>query len=108
MVLKPPNYRKDAVPSTRGWHHPRTGELLVSQPLSHQDVWEYLNTSQIKEAPVLTPPAAPEVLIEASPVDYNSMTKAELVQLAADNGHTVDGRLKKNELIDTVKNLLTE
>jgi hypothetical protein len=104
MALTPPSFRKDAVPSTRGWHHPRTGELLVSRPLSHQEVWDYLNPSQVKEA--VAP--APEVLIEASPVDYNSMTKAELVQLAADNGHEVDGRLKKSELIDTVQNLLTE
>jgi len=99
MALTPPNYRKDAVPSSRGWHHPRTGELLVSQPIPPNEVAEYLNPK---------PKAPAEVLIEASPVDYNSMTKAELVQLASDNGHTVDGRLKKSDLIDTVQNLLTE
>lgn len=29
----PPNWQKDAVPSARGWRHPRTGELLVSVKL---------------------------------------------------------------------------
>lgn len=26
----PPNHCKDAVPSPRGWRHPKTGELLVA------------------------------------------------------------------------------
>ena len=34
MAISPPNYQKDAIPTTRGWTHPRTGELLVSMKLT--------------------------------------------------------------------------
>ena len=41
-MITPPNHQKDAVPSKRGWHHPRTNELLVSRPLTQEQIDEYL------------------------------------------------------------------
>ena len=28
-MLQPPSWQKDALPTGRGWAHPRTGELLL-------------------------------------------------------------------------------
>jgi len=41
-MISPPNHQKDALPSRQGWRHPRTGELLVSRPLSEEQINEYL------------------------------------------------------------------
>ena len=30
MAITPPAFQKDAVPSLKGWHHPKTNELLKS------------------------------------------------------------------------------
>ena len=40
--MQPPNYQRDAIPTTRGWVHPRTGELLVSRKMSEAAINEYL------------------------------------------------------------------
>lgn len=50
-MLTPPAFKKDAVPSTRGWHDPNTGELLTSRPMSQADVDEY-NGVVIPDLPV--------------------------------------------------------
>ena len=42
-MISPPNHQKDALPSRQGWRHPRTSELLVSRPLSEEQIEEYIN-----------------------------------------------------------------
>lgn len=37
-MIKAPSWCKDAVPSTKGWHHPRTCELLKSQSFTQEQV----------------------------------------------------------------------
>ena len=44
-MISPPNHQKDALPSRQGWRHPTTGELLVSRPLSEEQIDEYLYTA---------------------------------------------------------------
>ena len=44
-MISPPNHRKDALPSRQGWRHPRTSELLVSKPLSEEQIDEYLRAA---------------------------------------------------------------
>jgi len=41
-MLQPPSWQKDALPTGRGWAHPRTGELLKSTKLSTADINDYL------------------------------------------------------------------
>ena len=50
MAIAPPNWKKDALPTARGWAHPRTGEILKSQKISEADINEYLG---VPEAPVI-------------------------------------------------------
>lgn len=59
----PPNWQKDAIPSIRGWHHPRTNELLVSTRLTQEFVDSYLRKCQTAEPEVeqITVQSEPEV-----------------------------------------------
>jgi hypothetical protein len=52
MALKPGP--KGAIPTTRGWMHPRTGELLKSQRITQEQLDEYNGVQMIAEpAPVV-------------------------------------------------------
>ena len=45
---------KGAIPTTRGWVHPRTGELLKSQRITQEQLDEYNGVQMIAEpAPVV-------------------------------------------------------
>lgn len=64
-MIQPPNYKKNAVPSPRGWRHPRTGELLKKVRLSEQEINEYLLAQGSISAP------EPEVVeIEEEELEY--------------------------------------
>ena len=41
----PPSYQKDAVMDSRGWRHPRTGELLVAKKFSDSAIAIYYKSS---------------------------------------------------------------
>ena len=69
-MIQPPNYKKNAVPSPRGWRHPRTGELLKKVKLTEQEINEYLLAQGSISAP------EPEV-VETEYTD-NDITVEEL------------------------------
>ena len=48
MAISPPGWKPDAIPSSNGWRHPHTGELLKSQSISAAEIQEYMGheTSQ--------------------------------------------------------------
>ena len=50
-MISPPNHQKDALPSRQGWRHPRTSELLVSRPLSEEQIDEYLRAAAQEHEP---------------------------------------------------------
>lgn len=124
-MLKPPAWAKDAKPTTRGWIHPRTGELLISRKHSDREVTEYMMAKL--DAPVITASevSEPEVVIEADPVieeaapeaeslieadpvqqhpDHWSMTKAQLVEHAAEvHGIELDPTLTKAKMIEAIE-----
>ena len=52
MAIAPPNWKKDALPTARGWAHPRTGEILKSQKISEADINDYLGVP-MNEPPVI-------------------------------------------------------
>lgn len=58
--LMPPRYCPDAIPTPRGWVHPRTGELLVSM--------KGLNVAALQNKPVSVAELIAEVKAEAVPV----------------------------------------
>lgn len=59
MLKKGP---KGAVPTTRGWINPQTGELLKSQRITQEQLDEYNGVQVLVEpAPVIEPETEPEM-----------------------------------------------
>ena len=109
-MLKPPAWAKEAKPTTRGWVHPRTNELLVSRKHSDREIEEYYLAKAASDAPAPEPiiEADPEpvvedtaeMLIEAEP-DYTGMTKADLAEHAAVVwGIELDTSMTKAQMIE--------
>ena len=119
-MLHPPSWQKDALPTGRGWAHPRTGELLKATRISTADINDYLG---IPKAPVAAAPAPVpdvheepaggmetaiaegdqmEMLLEADPINLNNMTKLELETYGRTMGIELDRRKSKAELINTL------
>lgn len=117
-MLKPPAWAKEAKPTTRGWVHPRTNELLVSRKHSDREIEEYYLAKAASDAPAPAPAPAPEpepiieadpepvvedtaeMLIEAEP-DYTGMTKADLAEHAAAVwGIELDTSMTKAQMIE--------
>ena len=100
-MIQPPAYKKNAVPSLRGWRHPRTGELLKKTKLSEKEINEYLLSQGTISAP------EPEVIeiiedevIETvedinDEIDLDSMTKNELIALAEEWNVEIDPKATK-------------
>ena len=64
MAIKPPAFAKDAVPSKKGWHHPKTNELLKSTRHTQEQLDEFFGPAKpatvvvdefITPAPVVVP-----------------------------------------------------
>ena len=129
MAISPPNYQKDAVPTMRGWTHPRTGELLKAQKLTQEQIDEYngVSTAQtLTESPVNEEEFAAEHLdaIESEDVitsaydddedeywteeDIDGMTKLELEELGREYGIELDRRHNKEVLVEQLKAVMFE
>lgn len=111
MAIKPPNYQKDAIPTVKGWKHPKTGELLVSGKFTQAQVDEYLGVTPAEpEAVVIDMTADVDQMImdintegkllAAQAEDLRSLTKVELEELGRENGVELDRRMKKEDLIE--------
>ena len=112
MAIKPPNYQKDAVPTNKGWQHPKTGELLVSTKLSNAQINDYLGVTPVEPEAVVIDMTddvqtmsimdmnAEGKLLAAQVEDLNSLTKAELEELGCEYGIELDRRLKKETMIE--------
>jgi hypothetical protein len=120
-MLHPPSWQKDALPTGRGWAHPRTGELLKATRLSTADINDYLGIPK-RAAPAPAPAPVPDVheepaggmetavaegdqmemLLEADPINLNNMTKLELETYGRTKGIELDRRKSKADLINTL------
>ena len=106
--MQPPNYQKDAIPTTRGWTHPRTGELLVSIKLTEEAINEYLGIKpepmMLKESPTNFEEAKVELMTEDNlPSELEDMTKLELEAIGREHGIELDRRKNKADLIKELK-----
>tara|TARA_X000001316_G_scaffold12156_1_gene5868 strand:- start:1884 stop:2276 length:393 start_codon:yes stop_codon:yes gene_type:complete len=130
MAISPPNYQKDAIPTPRGWTHPRTGELLKAQKLSEQQIGEYLgetitsappepieitiNPVSLTESPTTEEEFIDEVMIELDEDEYwteddlDGMNKEELEELGREYGIELDRRKTKSVLIAELKEVMFE
>jgi len=110
-MIKPPSWKKDAVPTAKGWKHPKTGELLLPKKISEADIAEYMGTAvTLTEAPTSAQEHAQEHVepIEVIEDDVlEDMSKVELEELGREHGVELDRRQKKSTLVGKVKNLLS-
>jgi hypothetical protein len=107
MAIQAPNFCKDAVPTKKGWCHPRTGELLKSQRITEEQINEWHG---VTEEPVVE--AAPEPIVVEEPVveedtcDHANMTKRELQQHALEvHGVELDLKLSKVKMLEQFEEL---
>ena len=101
MPIKGP---KGAVPTTRGWEDPESGELLKSGRITQAQINEWHGvTEQVKPAPT-------QMLNEAPPSNksYNDMTKLELESTGRQHGIELDRRKSKNDLIEELEEAIDE
>ena len=110
-MIKPPSYKKNAVPSPRGWRHPRTGELLKKQTLTQEQIDEYLGVgTAVPEPEVVEIEEEVHEIIEddetVEDLEYEEMSKVELEELGREHGIELDRREKKSSLIDKLKDAI--
>ena len=111
-MIKPPSYKKNAVPSPRGWRHPRTGELLKKQKLTQEQIDEYLGLGTVSapEPEVVEIEEEVHEIIEedetVEDLEYEEMTKLELEEVGREHGIELDRREKKSSLIDKLKDAI--
>ena len=106
--MRPPNYQKDAIPTPQGWRHPRTGELLISRPMSQSAIDEYLGVSpepqMLKESPTTFEETVKEHMsTDTMPSEYEEMSKDELELKGREVGIELDKRHSKEDLIDELQ-----
>jgi hypothetical protein len=105
-AIKPPSWAKNAVPTPQGWRDGRTNELLKSQNLSQEQINDYLGVTEKKSAPEPQP-----VQLNEAPANNKSlenMTKLELESLGRENGVELDRRKAKADLVEELKEVISE
>lgn len=105
-MIKAPGWAGHAIPTTRGWEDPATGELLKSGRHTEAQIAEWFgHTTPVEE--VVEPTPEPQMLQEVMEEDdYASMSKLELEKLGREHGIELDRREKKSTLIEKLKNVV--
>ena len=110
-MLKPPSWKKDAVPTPKGWKHPKTSELLLPKKISEAEIAEFMGTAvTLTESPTSAQEHAQEHVEPIEVVEddvLEDMSKVELEELGREHGVELDRRQKKSTLVGKVKNLLS-
>ena len=82
MAIRPPSWCADAIPTDRGWTHPRTGELLKAVKIkSHMidDWFANQNTEEVELTSVVTEPVIVHETPEIAPEDMETLFELEEV-----------------------------
>ena len=117
---KPPNYKKDAKITARGWRHPRTNELLVPKKFTQAEIDAYnagpdpiIIQAPVEEVQPTVEVAAvfedQQIVVEVEPpVNFADMTKLQLEEWARENlDIELDRRLTKVALIEQIESAMT-
>lgn len=115
MPIKAPAFAKNAVPSLKGWHHPKTNELLKATRHSQSQLDEYNGVTPtpvaapVVEAPAPCPTCDDEgnCTCDDIPEELEAMTKVELEVYARENLDVeLDRRKGKKTLLKQVANII--
>lgn len=106
MAIKAPGWCAQAVPTSKGWEDPNTGELFVSRKFAQADI-DAFHGKVAKPAPAPKPAPVVEELteyeFEEETLDLDSMTKLELEAVGREHGVELDRREKKSSLLSKIK-----
>ena len=101
MAIKPPAFQKNAVPSLKGWHHPKTNELLKSTRHTQAQLDEFFGVV-VKEPEEIVVDTTSDI-----PGEIEDMSKKELEKFARENLDVeLDRRLSKPKLLKQVSELV--
>ena len=110
MAISPPKWASQCVPTTKGWQDPKTGEILVGGSISNAAITEWHEAhapkdkpQTLKESPTTEEEFAAEHIESEEELDeivYTNMTKAELVEFAAEYGIELSSSMTKAEMIE--------
>ena len=103
-MIQPPGFCQWAVPTTRGWKHPKRAEILKPATLTQEDCDEYMRANGMLTEAEPAPAPEPQMLTEVG--DLEAMSKTQLEELGRENGVELDRRKKKSTLINTMKGIL--
>lgn len=73
-MIEPPKYQKDAIPTLKGWKHPKRREILVSKKFTQEEIDEYLNA---QKKPKSKPKPKPELKVQKPKVEVKEKPKAK-------------------------------
>ena len=99
---------KNAIPTLKGWVHPKTSELLKSQKITQSQIDEWFGI-------IVEPEPQTVEIIDNEVADFNedgtidefeSMTKTQLEEYGRVVGIELDRRKKKSDLIEELKAFL--
>ena len=106
MAIKAPGWCAEAVPTSKGWEDPNTGELFVSRKFAQADI-DAFHGKVAKPTPTPKPaPVVEEVVVEEPSLDLDSMTKVELEAVGREHGVELDRREKKSSLLSKIKKIV--
>lgn len=120
MAIKPPAFQKDATPSLKGWHHPKTNELLKSTRHTQSQLDDFNGVAPVPEVVEVVKVVEVEkpsvcehrddegnCTCDDTPEDIEGMTKKELEEFARENLNVeLDRRKGKKTLLNQVVNLM--
>jgi hypothetical protein len=112
-MIKAPGWCAHAVPTTRGWKHHRTSEILKKRSISQAEIdeWHAAHGGQTAPTPAPAPVTAPTPAPAAAVVqdgehDLESMSKEELEILGREYGVELDRRRAKFQLVNTMRRVI--
>ena len=88
MAIKPPSWCSRAVPTTRGWKHWATSEILLNKSFTQEQIDEFYGVTTKAEPEVVAVP-------EEAPSELDAMSKRELEALGREHGVELDRRSSK-------------
>tara|TARA_B100000497_G_C7589564_1_gene354564 strand:- start:217 stop:543 length:327 start_codon:yes stop_codon:yes gene_type:complete len=104
MAIKAPGWCAEAVPTSKGWEDPNTGELFVSRKFAQADIDAFHGkVAKPAPAPKPAPVVEEEVVVEEPSLDLESMTKVELEAVGREHGVELDRRERKSSLLSKIK-----
>ena len=108
MSIKAPAWCSNAIPTTRGWEDPDTGELYASGGFTQKEIDDFFGVKPVVEQ--VEAPVDVQTLTEAPVGDKSleDMSKVELEALGRQHGVELDRRKKKSTLVERMTNILKD